>query len=178
MKNRRNSNKLFWNNMNLTFPPNFRLFSELVFFSICLLYPFSIQWTNSKYHRCSTTKILLSKMWSFSYHVANFFTNWWTISFRDVTVHFLNQVFAISNYASLQCYDTVSRTTCTALCTKATTQFCKMCKLHYGSHFRSKLVHWNESVYYTPIDRALKMQFNEGSGSFLPPTISELLRFL
>ena len=113
MKNRRNSNKLFWNNMNLTFPPNFRLFSELVFFLICLLYPFSIQWTNSKYHRCSTTKILLSKMWSFSYHVANFFTNWWTISFRDVTVHFLNQNFAISNYASLQCYDTVSRTTCT-----------------------------------------------------------------
>ena len=28
-------------------------------------------------------------------------------------------------------------------------------------HFRPKLVHWNKSVYCTPIDRALKMQFNK-----------------
>ena len=27
-----------------------------------------------------------------------------------------------------------------------------------GRHFRPKLVHWNESVYCTPINRALKMQ--------------------
>ena len=45
-------------------------------------------------------------------------------------------------------------------------------------HFRPKLVHWNESVYCTPIDRALTMRFNKGLGSVLPPTISELLRFL
>ena len=45
-------------------------------------------------------------------------------------------------------------------------------------HFRPKLVHWNESVYCTPIDRALKMWFNKGSGSFLRPTIPELWRFL
>ena len=45
-------------------------------------------------------------------------------------------------------------------------------------HFRPTLVHWNESVYCTPIDRALKMRFNEWSGSFLRPTIPELWRFL
>ena len=43
-----------------------------------------------------------------------------------------------------------------------------------GRHFRLKLVHWNKSVYCTPIDRTLKMRFNEGSGSFLRPTIPEL----
>ena len=48
----------------------------------------------------------------------------------------------------------------------------------YNRHFRPKLVHWNESVYCTPIHRALKMRFNEGSGSFLRPTIPELWRFL
>ena len=32
-------------------------------------------------------------------------------------------------------------------------------------HFRPKLIHWNKSVYCTPIDRALKMRFNEGSGN-------------
>ena len=45
-------------------------------------------------------------------------------------------------------------------------------------HFRPKLVNWNECVYCTPIDRALKMWFSEGSGSFLWPTIPELWRFL
>ena len=30
-------------------------------------------------------------------------------------------------------------------------------------HFRSKLGHWNESVYCTPLDRLLKMRFNEGT---------------
>ena len=45
-------------------------------------------------------------------------------------------------------------------------------------HFRPKLVNWNETVYCTPIDRALKMWFNEGSGSFLRSTIPELWRFL
>ena len=45
-------------------------------------------------------------------------------------------------------------------------------------HFRLKLVNWNESVYCTPIDRALKMWFNEGSGSFLQSTIPDLWRFL
>ena len=40
-----------------------------------------------------------------------------------------------------------------------------------GRYFRPKLVRWNESVYCTPIDRALKMQFNEGSRSFIRPTI-------
>ena len=38
--------------------------------------------------------------------------------------------------------------------------------LPISRHFRPKLVHWNESVYCTPIDRALKMRFNRGSGSF------------
>ena len=38
-------------------------------------------------------------------------------------------------------------------------------------YFRLKLVQLNESVYCTPIDRALKMQFNEGSRSFIRPTI-------
>ena len=45
-------------------------------------------------------------------------------------------------------------------------------------YFRPKLVHWNESVYCTPIDRALKMRFSEGSGSILQLTIPELWRFL
>ena len=45
-------------------------------------------------------------------------------------------------------------------------------------HFRPKLVCWNESVHWTPIDRTLKMRFNEGSGSLLRPTIPELWRFL
>ena len=45
-------------------------------------------------------------------------------------------------------------------------------------HFRPKLVNWNESVYCTQIDRALKMWFNKGSGSFLLPTIPELWWFL
>ena len=48
----------------------------------------------------------------------------------------------------------------------------------FSRHFRPKLVYWNESVYCTPIDRALKMWFNKGSGSFLRPTIPELWRFL
>ena len=50
--------------------------------------------------------------------------------------------------------------------------------LSYNRHFRPKLVHWNESVYYTTIDRALKMLFNDGSGSFLRPAILELCRLL
>ena len=33
-------------------------------------------------------------------------------------------------------------------------------------HFRSKLVHWNESIYCTPSNGALKIRFNEGSGAF------------
>ena len=45
-------------------------------------------------------------------------------------------------------------------------------------HFRPKLVHWNESIYCTPIDRALKMRFNKGSGQPLRATIPELWRFL
>ena len=45
-------------------------------------------------------------------------------------------------------------------------------------HFRPKLVCWNESVHCTPIDRTLKMRFNEGSGSFLRPTVPELWGFL
>ena len=45
-------------------------------------------------------------------------------------------------------------------------------------HFRPRLVHWNESVYCIPIDRALKMRFNEGSSSFLRPVIPELWWFL
>ena len=41
-------------------------------------------------------------------------------------------------------------------------------------YFRSKLIHWNNRVYCTPIDRTLKKQFNEGSHSFLRPTVPEL----
>ena len=37
--------------------------------------------------------------------------------------------------------------------------------------FRPNLVHWNESVYCTSIDRELKIRFNKGSGNFPPPTI-------
>ena len=33
-------------------------------------------------------------------------------------------------------------------------------------HFSPKLVLWNESIYCTPIDRALKMRFKEGSADF------------
>ena len=44
-------------------------------------------------------------------------------------------------------------------------------------HFRSKLVHWNESVYCTPIDKTLKMRFNERSRSFQWPIIPELWKF-
>ena len=50
--------------------------------------------------------------------------------------------------------------------------------IKYSGHFRPKLVHWNKSVYCAPIDRALKMRFNEGSGSFLRPAIPEWWRFL
>ena len=45
-------------------------------------------------------------------------------------------------------------------------------------HFRPKLVHWNKGVNCTPIDRALKMRFNKGLGSFLGPTIPEAWKFL
>ena len=44
------------------------------------------------------------------------------------------------------------------------------------SHFRPKLVDWNESVYCTPVNRALKMWFNEGLGRFLRPTISGVMK--
>ena len=68
------------------------------------------------------------------------------------------------------------RQTCTTLALSAD---CSEC---FSSpnirHFRLKLVHWNESVYCTPIDKALKMRFKEGSGNFLRPTIPELWRFL
>ena len=47
-----------------------------------------------------------------------------------------------------------------------------------NKHLRPKLVCWNESVYCTPIDGALKMRFNEGLDSFLRSTISELWSFL
>ena len=50
--------------------------------------------------------------------------------------------------------------------------------IKYSRHFRPKLVHWNKSVYCAPIDRPLKIRFNEGSGSFLRPAIPELWRFL
>ena len=43
--------------------------------------------------------------------------------------------------------------------------------------FRPKLVDSNETINCTPIDKALKMWFNKGSGSFLRPTILELWRF-
>lgn len=94
-------------------------------------------------------------MWSFSYTCFsnNFFVDLWAISYREVTVRFLNQVFIISKYPSLSCYDTVFRTRDTTtwvderegfdfhlypfkgvwqIRIKATTQFCKLCKLHYG----------------------------------------------
>ena len=41
-------------------------------------------------------------------------------------------------------------------------------------HFRPNWVHWNESIYCTPTYRPLKMGFNEGSASFLRPSIYEL----
>ena len=49
---------------------------------------------------------------------------------------------------------------------------------HSSKHFRPKLVNSNESVYCTPIDRALGIWFNEGLGSFLRPTIPELWTML
>ena len=45
-------------------------------------------------------------------------------------------------------------------------------------HFSSKIVYWNESIYCTSIDRALKRKFNKESGSLLRPAIPELWRFL
>ena len=45
-------------------------------------------------------------------------------------------------------------------------------------HFRPKSGLLNEIVYCKPIDRTLKMLFIERSGSFLRPTISELLKLL
>ena len=50
--------------------------------------------------------------------------------------------------------------------------------IHYIRHFRPKLVHWNDSIYCTPIDRALQMRSNDGWGSFLRPTVPELWGFL
>ena len=48
-----------------------------------------------------------------------------------------------------------------------------------NKHFRPKLVNWNERVYLLYTNRqSIKMWFNEGSGSFLRPTIPELWRFL
>ena len=44
-------------------------------------------------------------------------------------------------------------------------------------HFRPKLFHWNKGVNCTPIDRALKMRFNKGLGSFLGPAIPEAWKF-
>ena len=41
-------------------------------------------------------------------------------------------------------------------------------------HFRPKLVHCSESIYCTPIDRALKMRFSKESGSFQRASIHEL----
>ena len=45
-------------------------------------------------------------------------------------------------------------------------------------HFKPKLGSLNERVYCKPIDRTLKMLFIEGSGNFLRPTFSELLKLL
>ena len=42
-------------------------------------------------------------------------------------------------------------------------------------HFGPKLVLWNETVYCTPTNRVLRMQFNKWSASFPPPTIPELI---
>ena len=52
-------------------------------------------------------------------------------------------------------------------------QVANLCNMH----FRPKLLHWNKRVYCTPIDRALKMWFNEGSGNLLRPTIPALWIF-
>ena len=43
---------------------------------------------------------------------------------------------------------------------------CASSKLKSINCFRPRLAHWNEGVYCTPIDRALKMQFNKRCGSF------------
>ena len=51
--------------------------------------------------------------------------------------------------------------------------FCFTVQCHESRHFRPKLVQRNESIYCTPIDRALQMPFNERSGNFLRPTIPE-----
>ena len=78
-----------------------------------------------------------------------------------------------SAYASNKCYySSFNKYICFSLITK-TWPF----KSNFR-HFRPKLVHWNESVYCTPIARALKIWFNEASDSFLRPTIPELGRFL
>ena len=55
--------------------------------------------------------------------------------------------------------------------------FCITVQCHESRHFRPKLVQWHESIYCTPIDRALQMPFNEGSGSFLrPPFLKVFLK--
>ena len=48
----------------------------------------------------------------------------------------------------------------------------------YIRHFRPKLGQWNERVYFTLINRAIKIWFNKGSGSFLRPTIPKLWKIL
>ena len=45
-------------------------------------------------------------------------------------------------------------------------------------HFRPKSARLNDTAYCKSIDRKLNMLFIEGSGSFLRPTISELLKLL
>ena len=50
-------------------------------------------------------------------------------------------------------------------------------KVSSTRHFWPKLVHLNERVYFTPIDTALKMRFNEWSGNILWPTFPELWNF-
>ena len=47
----------------------------------------------------------------------------------------------------------------------------------YIRHFRSKLVHWNENIYCTLIDRALKMRFNEGLAAFYDQPFLSYERF-
>ena len=45
-------------------------------------------------------------------------------------------------------------------------------------HFRPKLGHLNESVYFKPLNRTLKMLFIEGSDSFPWAMIPELWKLL
>ena len=45
-------------------------------------------------------------------------------------------------------------------------------------HFRPKSGHYNERVYCTPIDRALKIRLKERSPRFLRPIIPELWKSL